>query len=332
MLSTPPSRRALRVGGLCAASVLVIWTSFILVARFSAAQTLLPFDIAWLRYAFSGLVALPIALLRWPALVNGLAGPGGSPQRAFLRGTVLAMLAGIGYCLLAYSGFFFAPAAHAAVLLPGSLPLWTALLASLWLGERLTRGRAAGLALIALGGLLVGGSSLWLAFSGGDTWRGDLLFLSASLCWASYGVLCRRWRVGAVDATLAIALGCLLAYVPLYAAAAWAGWVPSRLGQAPLNEILFHAVFQGGLSMLVAGWAYTQVVQTFGPVRTTMLTALVPPLAALLAVPVLGEPLGAAALGGLACVTLGLVIGVRAAAPAARRQSSAANTVQRVMP
>jgi drug/metabolite transporter (DMT)-like permease len=94
--------------------------------------------------------------------------------------------------------------------------------------------------------------------------------------------------------------------------------VPSRLGTAPWGEIAFQAVYQGGLAMLAAGLAYTQVVQTFGPLRTTMLTSLVPPLAALSAVPLLGEPLGVAALGGLCCVGLGLVIGLRAAPPAPR--------------
>jgi hypothetical protein len=49
----------------------------------------------------------------------------------------------------------------------------------------------------------------------------------------------------------------------------------------------------------------------FGPVHTTMITAVVPPLVALLAVPLLGEPLGGAALGGLACVTAGLLVGLR---------------------
>jgi drug/metabolite transporter (DMT)-like permease len=65
--------------------------------------------------------------------------------------------------------------------------------------------------------------------------------------------------------------------------------------------------------MLIAGLAFTQVVTTFGPVRTTMLTALVPSLAALSAVPLLGEPLSPAALGGLGCVTLGLLFGLRQA-------------------
>ncbi len=326
MPSTPPApltRRAFWTGAWCAAAVLLIWTSFILVARSSASRSLTPFDIVWLRFLLSGLVVVPFVAWRWPRFRDGL---GPSASLALRRGGALAATAGVGYCMLAYTGFFYAPVSHAAVLLPGSLPLWTALLAWLWLGESLSRGRAIGLGLIALGGVLVGGTSLLQAFEGGDTWIGDLLFMAASLTWASYGVLCRRWRIGAVDATLAIALGCLLSYVPLYALGVLAGWVPSRLASAPWGEIAFQAVYQGGLAMLAAGLAYTTVVQTFGPLRTTMLTALVPPLAALLAVPLLGEPLGLAALGGLLCVGLGLLVGLRAAAPVR------ALPVARVMP
>jgi drug/metabolite transporter (DMT)-like permease len=88
--------------------------------------------------------------------------------------------------------------------------------------------------------------------------------------------------------------------------------VPSRLASAPWGEIVFQAVYQGGLAMLVAGVAFTQVVAHYGPVRTTMFTSMVPPLAALAAVPVLGEPLAASALVGLACVTLGLLVGTGA--------------------
>ncbi len=316
MPTSPLSRRALWIGAACAVTVLLIWTSFILVARSSATRSLHAFDIAWLRFSFAGLLALPLLAWRWRHFSAGL---GANRRQALQRGAALATVAGFGYCALAYSGFFYAPVAHAAVLLPGSLPLWTALLAWLWLGENLSRGRALGLALIACGGLLVGGLSLTRAFDGSSTWIGDLLFMAASLTWASYGVLCRRWRIGAVDATLAIALGCLVTAVPVYALGVAVGVVPSRLLQAPAAEIAFQAVYQGGLAMMVAGLAYTQVVQTFGPVRTTMLTALVPPLAALLAVPLLGEPLGLAAVGGLCCVGLGLVVGLRAAAPVGER-------------
>src|SRR5690242_10330718 len=153
-MPAPPARRRARwIGACCALAVLTIWTSFILVARSSVRHTLTSFDIAFLRFLFSGAVALPLAAWRWPTLRAGL----GGGAVAWRRGAVLALFAGIGYCGLAYSGFFFAPAAHAAVLMPGSLPLWTALFALALLGERLTPTRAAGLALIAGGDLLVGG-------------------------------------------------------------------------------------------------------------------------------------------------------------------------------
>jgi len=129
-----------------------------------------------------------------------------------------------------------------------------------------------------------------------------------------YSVLCRRWHLDAVPATCAIAIGCLASFVPLFAASVAIGLVPTQLASAPWSEIAFQAVYQGGFSMLLAGVAFTQVVETFGPVRTTMITAVVPVLAALFAVPLLGEPLTAVGALGLACVTLGLLIGLRAQA------------------
>ncbi len=312
-----PSANARRrvIGLASAAMVLCIWTSFILIARHSATRTLTPFDIAFLRFAFAGVLVLPLLawrLRRASALgQTGLAAAFAGLSVAQVAG--LAATAGLAYSMLAYSGFFFAPAAHAAVLLPGSLPLWTALIATVLLGERIGRERALGLVLIVCGDLLVGGASLLRAFDGGEVWKGDLLFLCASCCWGLYTVLCRHWSVDAVNATLAIAVGCLVSFVPIYAlGAAWQWW-PSRLAQAPWSEIAFQAVFQGGLSMLVAGVAFTQVVRTFGPVRSVMITALVPGLAALLAVPLLGESLEAWTVGGLAAVTFGLLVGLRPA-------------------
>jgi drug/metabolite transporter (DMT)-like permease len=303
------SRRTFWVGVGCAAGVLAIWTSFILIARVSAKGHLSPFDIAFVRFVFSGLVVLPVVFWRRSWLLEQLAP---NPRLAWLRGAALVATAGIGYCSLAYSAFFFAPVSHAVVLLPGSLPLYTAVFAALLLGERFRRARLIGLAVIVTGNLLIGGTSLLEAFSGNDVWKGDVLFVGAALCWALYSVLCRRWHLDAVPATCAIAVGCLLSYVPLFAMGAAADWVPTKLASAPWSEIVFQAVYQGGLSMLLAGVAFTQVIKTFGPVRTTMITAVVPVLASVLAWPLLGEPMTLAGGVGLVCVTLGLLIGVRA--------------------
>lgn len=204
------------------------------------------------------------------------------------------------------------------VLLPGSLPLYTAVFAALLVGERFRRARLVGLAAIVAGNLLIGGASLLQAIDGDDSWKGDVLFIGAAVSWALYSVLCRRWKLDAVPATCAIAIGCLVSYVPLFALGAVIGLVPTKLTSAPWSEIAFQAVYQGGLSMLLAGVAFTQVVKTFGPVRTTMITAVVPVLATILAWPLLGEPITPVGSVGLVCVTLGLLIGVRAQAGANR--------------
>ena len=103
----------------------------------------------------------------------------------------------------------------------------------------------------------------------------------------------------------------LLTFVPAYALLAATGVVVSRLAEAPWQELLFQAGFQGIGSVVISGITFTQMVRHFGPVRSTMITSLVPGLSALGAVLFLGEPLHLHLVLGLALVTLGIVFGVR---------------------
>jgi drug/metabolite transporter (DMT)-like permease len=237
-----------------------------------------------------------------------------SPLSLRVTATV-GFFGGLIYALLAYTGFVFAPAAHASVLMPGSLPLWTALLAALILRDHITPMRALGLGLIVLGDVMVGGASLLRAFEGGDVWKGDLLFITAAFCWATYSVLARKYRLDAVHATIAITVFAFVTYVPAYLLLTGLGVTAGRVFTAPLGEVLFQVGFQGWGSVVISGISFTKMVQHFGPVRTTMITALVPGLSAFGAVVFLGEPLNWNLAAGLALVTLGILFGVRAAAP-----------------
>lgn len=309
-----------RTVGLVAAVVTVlIWTSFIVIARASASHTLLPLDIALMRILGASCVLLPWAWWRMrPERARGervgsLLGLSPLP----LRTTVQAgFFGGLLYAVLAYTGFFYAPAAHASVLMPGSLPLWTTLLAIWLLHEKIPAARALGLACIVLGDLLVGGMSLLKAFEGGEVWKGDLLFMCAASCWAAYTVTARRLGLDAVRATMAITAFAFVFFVPVFALATGLGWWTTHIPQASWGELLFQAAFQGGGSVVISGITFTQMVRHFGPVRTTMITALVPGLSALGAVAVLGEPMHWNLLAGLALVTGGILLGVRAARPA----------------
>ena len=313
--------------GLASAIITVfIWTGFIVFARASVARGLLPLDIALARIVGASIILLPWAwwLMR-PARQAGQAqgslfGLSPLPLHLTLQAGVFG---GLLYATLAYTGFFFAPASHASVLLPGSLPLWTTLLAGLLLSEKVGASRAVGLGLIVVGGALVGGASLLKALEGGEVWKGDLLFLTASLCWATYGVLVRRHGLDAVRATMAITAFAFVTFVPAYLVLIGLGVLPTHLTQAPASEFFFQAVFQGMGSVVISGITFTQMVRHYGPVRSTMITALVPGLSALGAVWLLGEPLHWHLLAGLALVTGGILFGVRQAKPVVAVQALA---------
>jgi len=123
-------------------------------------------------------------------------------------------------------------------------------------------------------------------------------------------VLVRRHGLDPVRATMAITAFTSVAFLPAYGALAWAGWVNSGLALAPWQELLFQAAFQGVGSVAISGITFTLMVRHFGPVRSTMITAIVPGLSALGAVPLLGEPLHWNLVVGLALVTFGILFGV----------------------
>lgn len=312
------------VGLLAAFVTVLIWSAFIVVARASAdpsrAPSLSPMDIVFARLIGAGLVLLPVGwwLTQTERAKQRAAGQaptagslwGFSPLS--LRTTVLTgLFGGLLYGLFAYNGFVFAPAAHASVLLPGSLPLWTALLAVFVLGERISGSRAVGLLCIVAGDLLVGGGSLLHALNGSGVWRGDVLFILGAFTWSCYSVLVRKYALQAVHATTAITVFAFFVYVPIYLLLVWAGVLPGNLWTAPVNDLLLQMLLQGVGSVVVSGITFNIMIRHFGPVRSTMITSMVPGLSALSAALYLDEPLPWNVLTGLALVTLGIVFGVR---------------------
>ena len=320
------------VGILAAVVTVLIWTAFIIIARATSdplrGAVLTPFDIVLARLLGAGAILLPWGwwLVRRDRDAARLLAPG-TGQALPVRGESLfglsplplritatvGVFGGLLYGLLAYNGFVFAPAAHASVLLPGSLPFWTSLLAVWVLRERLTPARVTGLIFIVAGDLLVGGASLLRAFDGGSVWQGDVLFMAAALCWSVYSVLARRYALDAVRATIAITVFAALTYVPVYGLLIAFKALPSQFLTAPLGDVLFQMVFQGMGSVVISGITFTKMIQYFGPVRSTMFTAIVPGSSALGAVYFLGEPLSWNLWVGLALVTCGILFGVRSA-------------------
>ena len=225
------------------------------------------------------------------------------------RAIVLGITVGAPYTLVLFAGLTLAPAAHGAVIISGGTPIMSALLVSLWFGERLSAARSAGLVTIFVGLILVGWPSL---FGGGHgyVWVGDLLLLGASALWGAFTALTRRWQVDPLRGA-AVVWVLALVYLPFYFA-----FAPKRLLTAPAGEVVFQAAYQGIGVGILALFLYTYATRALGPTSASLFMPLIPVVAVLLGIPVLGEVPSAVQLVGIFVVSVGMVL---ATMPSSRR-------------
>lgn len=277
-------------GLLAALAVVFFWSGFNIVSRFGATASFTPYDIAAIRFAVSGAIALPL-FLRYV------------PRQDWLKHAVLALLGGVGYCTLAYVGFAYAPVSHAGVFVNGGIGFWTIVIMAFMTGFHIPRQTVVALLLTTSGLLLIGYESL-LAKSAGDEWLGDLLFLAAALTWAVFGLVLRRWQIRPQLGVLGIAVFSALVYLPVYA---W--WLPSTLSQASWGAITLQAVYQGVVIAFLGAGLYSYAVQKIGASEASLMLALVPAVSAVGGLLILGEQLGAIAVFGIGVVSMGAVLG-----------------------
>ncbi|MES3040705.1 MAG: DMT family transporter [Pseudomonadota bacterium] len=299
-----------------AAITLLIWSGFVVVSRIGSTGTLTPYDIAALRIGTSALVLLPWWLPR--LLQSGLR------QLRWYQSLTLAVLVGITYPLVSYTGFQISPASHGAVLISGMLPFFTSIFAGFLLGERPNRVRVIGLALIVSGVMTLLFASIATQPMGQSTLKGDLFLLTASCLWSLFTVLIKVWKVKAFDVTLGVSAVSALIYLPVFLLL-----LPSQLSTASWHEIALQSFYQGFVMVCVAMWTYAKAVELLGSVKVVIMMSAVPVVGVLLAVPVLGETLTSGTALGAAIVFLGALIGAMAR-PATSALPAAKTTVHRV--
>jgi len=270
---------------------MLIYAGQFVLSRWSMQRTLSLWDLAALRFTVAGLLSLPVVIRQRPA-----------GAVAWGRIAVLSVAVGAPYTLIMYAGLTRAPASHGAVIITGAMPVFAALLARLWLGERQRPSKAFGLALIVVGLTLVGWPELT---AGGPAWLGDALFTVAAMLWALFTVGARRWRIEPLPATAAVWV-LALPYVPIYAALAG-----RRVLEAPRGEVIFQALFQGLGVAIVALALYAWAIRVLGDGPASLFMPLVPVFAVLLGVVVLGEVPARVQIVGIAGVIAGMVWAAR---------------------
>ena len=206
-------------------------------------------------------------------------------------------------------------AVHAGWLI-GLCPIWSALLAALFLREKLTPAKWAGLLLGFAGALLVitrgrlSGGVLALPQT-----RADLLILVSTVNWAVYTIVGRRTlaRLGSASATAFVELAGLLLLVPFFAArAGWADW--ARLSAGGWGAVVFLGICCSGLGYLF----WYSALERLDTAKVASFLYLEPLVTLAAAVALLAEPVHATTVLGGLIVLAGVFLvqgGARAARP-----------------
>ncbi len=246
-----------------------IWAGWWVFNRYGVTHAVDPYDIVAIRFAVAGVILLPIlahyglGTAWWKAIIIGLVG-------------------GLINALGSVYGVKFAPASHGATLMPGMVPIFTALLAWLILNESLSRLRWLGILLVIGGAFLIGFPNLVPADD--NQWIGHLLFIGAALSFSFYTVLMRLWRIDARQGTALIAVMSMILYLPIYSFI-----FGGRVFDYPVSTILTQGLYQGVLTSIGAIFLYSSAIAIFGATGAGVAGALIPVLTVILGAIFLGE-------------------------------------------
>ena len=274
-------------GYLYVAITMCIWGGFTITSRLNAIWHISPWDITALRFTLAFLILMPILLYK--------------NDTAFLfkkEPFILAMIGGVAYCLTCYSAFQFVPAAHAAVFLNGCIPLCTALAGFILYKQPFDRHTWLSLG-IMLSAILVM-SILMYEETGVAFGIGDLLFVLAAVLWGTFTVLLRQWKLSAWHSMAGVAIWSAIVYVPIYIV-----FLPKHLDQASPAHLVMQTLFHGIFVVIIATLAYVEAIKRLGAFKTGSIVTLAPFIAAIIAVPLLNEPLSIAMMCGLVGMGIG---------------------------
>jgi len=290
----PTARHATALGVACGAGAALFWALGFVAARQGVTSGLSPLVIALHRFAWPGLALLPLVAKNNFADLRILGLP---------RAAALAVFGGLPIALLSYVGYVLVPLGHGAVIQPSCAALGGLVLARLVLKEPLPPRRILGAAAIVAGLLVIGAEALQTI--GAHGLFGDFLFVAAGSFFAVFGVLVRRWRIGAIRAA-AVTSVLSLAGLPILL------FSFGNMLAAGFYENAMQALVQGVLAGAGAIYLFTRAVVLLGASRAVLFPSLVPPFTLLIGYLTIGEAPSAAQLAGLVIVIVGFRLTQRA--------------------
>jgi drug/metabolite transporter (DMT)-like permease len=297
----PRLSRSKLVGFVWAAFSVAIFSGWFVVTRFSVTRELRVWDITALRFGIGAILLAP-AVLRTEHRLS---------TAEWREGFLFALLWGLPFVLLVAFGLQLTSAAQAASIAPTLMPVFAGLFGWAFLREKPSRTRWLGYAAIVIG--LVGLVAAGAAVHGLPNPAGLVALALAAAMWAGYTLLFRRSGLSPIQSAALICIWSAVFFLPAYVLLGL-----SRFAAASAGEIALQAAYQGVLMSVVALVTFNRAVSLLGSTAATAMIAVLPAVATILAVPVLGEVPTPVQTLAIAAIIVGVLL---AAGPARARRS-----------
>ena len=264
-----------------------IWGGFTILSRLNLHWHVSAWDLVAMRFAIAFIILMPVLVYK--------------KDLAFLwhpRPIILALTGGLAYCLTVYTAFLHAPAAHAAIFLNGCIPLCTAVAAYLLFKQPFDKHTWLSLSIMLSALALM--SYLMLHEQASAFGIGDILFFLSAVWWGIFTVLLKQWKLSAWHSMASVAIWSALIYLPIYIL-----FIPKHFQEAEPVHLLIQGVFHGVLVVIIATLTYVAAIERLGAFKTGSIVTLAPFIAAVIAVPLLNEPLSPSIMCGLVGMGIG---------------------------
>ncbi|MEN5081557.1 DMT family transporter [Bosea sp. TWI1241] len=272
-----------------AVAILIFGANFP-ISRHAVLNGLTSHDVLALRFATAGAILLPTFLM-----AGGVRSWGGL---GFRRALTLAVMGGFPMSFLVMTGLTYAPAAHGAVIGPGTVTLIGIVGGVVLFGAKLTRNLVLGVVAVLIGLACLGIAGTSQARP--EILFGDLCFLGVGLIWGGYPLAIQLWRVDPLKGTAVVSVLSML-YLPFYFLFWFRGF-----DVAPWWVLLVHAVNQGVLNVVVGLWLWSWSAPILGPSVAGRFPPMIPVVGTVLAIPLLGEIPGWLQIVGIVFIVSGL--------------------------
>ncbi len=267
--------------------VVMIWSGWIVLSRLGVQTQLTPADITLLRFGTAALCTLPWSLrYNWRQVHWG-------------RALIVALGCGFPYTLFSFYGMMLSPAANVGVLVNGTLPVISGLLAVFLLHQRMHWWAWFAIGLVVAANALMVVPMLLVQ---GVAWTAVLLLFGAAWVMSVYMTAVKYWQISLREILAWVPLINAVLTVPLW----W--WLPHNLMVADLADIGLQALYQGVVVSVVALYLLGFTIRELGSMSSALFMAFVPTVTAVLAIPLLNEWPTQLQWLGIASCSIGLLL------------------------